>query len=262
MVEIIGCVALVCIGIVLSMLGGSGSLLSVPILVYMFSLDVVTASSYSLFIVGTTSLFGALLKQKEQRVDIRVGLAFCVTSVIATFSTRKWLLPWVPEEIILDENLVLTKRALILGMFALLSTIASVIILTKHTWPTNDKVKPHLQYLLLIGFVIGVLAGFVGIGGGFLILPSLILLARLPFKIAMGTTLLVIGFNSLLGFLGDFMNITINWSFLLMITALAISGMLLGDWLSGKVPIRYLRLMLGWLMLICAITIFSREFIL
>ena len=259
--ELVGCLALIGIGIILSIMGGGGSLLSVPILVYLFSLDIITASSYSLFIVGITSLLGAVLKQQEKRVDMRSGMIFGVSSVVAIFSTRKWIMPLIPEEIVFGNHPFVTKRALILGVFALLAMTASLIILLKHNWSSGDTGKQRLKFLLPAGFTTGILAGFVGAGGGFLILPSLIILARLPFKMAIGTTLLVIGFNSLLGFLGDVMNYSINWLFLLMITGLAALGMLLGNLYGAKIPVYYLRLSFGWILLFTAIVIIVKELI-
>ncbi len=136
------------------------------------------------------------------------------------------------------------------------------MILLKHSWASNDHGKQRLKFLLPVSFTTGIIGGFVGAGGGFLILPSLIIFARLPFKIAVGTTLLVIGFNSLLGFLGDVMNYPINWLFLVMITGLASVGMLLGNLVSSKIPVYYLRLSFGWIMLITAIVILVKEWIL
>ena len=257
--EFVGYLALIGIGIVLSLMGGGGSLLSVPILVYLFSLDVVTASSYSLFIVGTTSLLGALLKQKEQRADLRAGIIFSMSSVVAIFTTRKWIIPRIPEAILLGDSLIVTKRALILSVFAPLVIASSLMILLKHKWASNGHGKERLKFLLPVSFTTGIVGGFVGAGGGFLILPSLIIFARLPFKIAVGTTLLIIGFNSLLGFLGDVMNYSINWIFLVTITAMATVGMLLGNLVSSKIPAYYLRLSFAWIMLITAIVILVTE---
>jgi uncharacterized membrane protein YfcA len=256
--ELVGYLALIGIGIVLSLMGGGGSMLSVPILVYLFSLDIITATSYSLFIVGTTSLLGAWLKQKEQRADWSSAIIFSLSSVIAIFSTRKWILPGIPEQILLADSFIITKRALILGAFALFVMISSVFIITKHTWSTGDG-KQQIKFLLPVGFLTGIIVGFVGAGGGFLILPSLIIFGRLPFRTAIGTTLLVIGVGSLIGFLGDVMNHAINWFFLFMITGLAIGGMLLGNVYSSKIPENYLRLSFGWTMLIIAVAILVKE---
>lgn len=260
--ELVGYLALIGIGIILSLMGGGGSLLSVPILVYLFSLDVVTASSYSLFIVGTTSLFGALLKQKEQQADLKAGIIFSICSVVAVFSTRKWIIPSIPEVVRFGNDLLVTKRALILGIFAILVIVASLMILLKRTWATIEPAKQRLKFLVPVSFTTGIIGGFVGAGGGFLILPSLVIFARLPFKVAVGTTLLVIAFNSLLGFLGDVMNYSINWLFLVMITGLASMGMLLGNLVSSKIPAYYLRLSFAWIMMITAIVIIVKEWML
>jgi uncharacterized membrane protein YfcA len=259
--EFVGYLTLIGIGIILSVMGGGGSLLSVPILVYLFSLDIVTASSYSLFIVGTTSLLGAVLKQKEQRIDMRSGIIFGTCSVIAIFSTRKWIVPWIPETMFVGNDFFVTKRTLILSVFALLAIAASIIILMRHTLPSRNHGKPRLQFLLPVSATTGVLVGFVGAGGGFLILPSLITFGRLPFNMAIGTTLLVIAFNSLLGFVADVTNYTVNWLFLLTVTGLATVGMLLGNRYCTKIPLHYLRISLGWIMLTTAVGILIKELI-
>jgi uncharacterized membrane protein YfcA len=260
--EIIGYIALIGIGMVLSLIGGGGSLLSVPILVYIFALDVVTASSYSLFIVGTTSLLGAWLKQQEHRIDIRSGIIFTICSVTAIFSTRRWIVPSIPNEVFIYDGIPLTKRVLILGVFALLAIASSLAILLKRNPNSEQREKSRLTLLVPVGFSTGLLVGFVGAGGGFLILPALSFFARLPFKIALGTTLLVIGTNSLLGFVGDVLNYEMNWSFLLLITALAITGMLIGDSYSKKLPVQRLRDSFGWIILTMALGILVTEFVL
>jgi uncharacterized membrane protein YfcA len=185
-----------------------------------------------------------------------------MTSVIAVFSTRKWLIPRIPEEVFLGDAVFVTKRALILTVFAMLVIVSSLMILLKHKWASNDDGKERLKLLLPVSFTTGILGGFVGAGGGFLILPSLIIFARLPFKIAVGTTLLVIGLNSLLGFLGDVMNYSINWLFLALITGLASVGMILGNFYGARIPASYLRLSFAWIMLITAIVILVTELLL
>lgn len=259
--EFIGYLTLIGIGITLSVIGGGGSLLSVPILVYLFSLDIVTASSYSLFIVGTTSLLGAVLKQKEQRIDVRYGVIFSTCSVIAIFLTRKWIVPSIPDVMLLGDGFLVTKRALILAVFVVLTITAAIVVLFRRTASSCNNEKPNLTLLLPVSFATGMLVGFVGAGGGFLILPSLIAFARLPFNIAIGTTLLVIAFNSLIGFLGDVMNYSINWIFLLTVTGMATMGMLLGNRYCTKIPVQYLRTSLSCVMLITAIVILIKELI-
>ncbi|MBA4057825.1 MAG: permease, partial [Marivirga sp.] len=106
--EIIGYIASVCIGLILGLLGGGGSILTIPILVYIFHIDIVVASAYSLFIVGITSFVGAGLKYKQQRVDVKTGIYFAIPSIISIFVTRKWLIPAIPEIVIQLDSFVLT----------------------------------------------------------------------------------------------------------------------------------------------------------
>jgi uncharacterized protein len=259
--EFVGYLAIIGLGLVLSMIGGGGSLLSVPILVYLFSIDIVIASSYSLFIVGTTSLFGAALKYREYGTDLPAGIIFGGSSALAVFVTRKWILPCIPDEVFLGSACLLSKRALIMAVFAMLVIASSLSILLKHDWRSTVVQKRKLKLLLPVGLPTGMLAGFVGAGGGVIILPALISFGRLPFKIAVGTTLLIISFNSLIGFLADVTNDSINWIFLLLITMFAIVGMIIGNFYHTKIPLNYLRLSLGWMMLVTAIAILFKEMI-
>jgi len=256
--EFIGYLALIGIGLILSLIGGGGSLLAVPILVYIFSLDIVIASSYSLFIVGTTSLVGAL-NQRDNRIDIHSGLLFSTCSALTIFTTRKWILPSIPDDLIFFDSVPITKRTLVLTVFALLAIASSLLVLMRQGRASSNHGNKRVTLLFPAGIITGVAVGFVGAGGGFLILPSLLFFARLPFKIAVGTTLLVIGINSLLGFLGDVMSHPINWIFLLLITGLATSGMLLGSHFNKRIPSQLLRLSFGWVMLIVALGILAAE---
>lgn len=256
--EIFGYVALIGIGLVLGLLGSGGSMLSIPVLVYLFSMDVVAASSYSLFIVGITSIMGVWLKQKNQMVDIPSGMLFGGTSVVAIFVVRHWILPNVPE-VILVNTFQITKRMLILTVFAALVMISAVVGIVKGQATENQSGSQRKGYLLPIGFVTGLVVGFVGAGGGFLILPALLVFGRLPFRAAVGTTLLVIVLNSLTGFAGDALSYSLDWQFLTIVTSLAMGGMLLGNFTHRRIPVYHLRLSFSWLMLTLGVWILTHE---
>lgn len=258
MMDWIGYIASVCIGIVLGVLGGGGSILSIPILVYLFHLDAVTASAYSLFIVGMTSLVGAIPKYREQLINLRTGLLFGIPSIISIFSTRKWVVPAIPE-IMSAGSIDITKRFLLLGIFSILMILASISMIRKSEFIVQDLEHPRKGLVILEGLLIGFLTGLVGAGGGFLIIPALVLLTGLPFKTAVGTSLLIIAINSLLGFAGDVLNYEIDWAFLFIITALAITGIFIGNYLSGKISGIKLRQSFGWFVLISGIYILVRE---
>jgi uncharacterized membrane protein YfcA len=257
--EAIGYLASICIGLVLGLLGGGGSILSIPILVYLFNVDAVMASAYSLFIVGVTSLVGAIPKYREQLVSIRTGLVFGIPSVFAIFSTRRWVVPAIPDVLFHVGNFPFTKRILLLGIFAVLMILASVTMIRRQGAFESEDNGYHVAGIIFQGLLIGFLTGLVGAGGGFLIIPALVLLTGIPFKAAVGTSLFIIAINSLTGFVGDVMNYPIQWNFLLVITALAVAGILIGNKFSKKLPASQLRKSFGWLTLITGTWILLKE---
>jgi uncharacterized membrane protein YfcA len=240
--EWIGYLASISIGLVLGLLGGGGSILTIPILVYLFHIDAVTASAYSLFIVGITSLAGVIPKYRDHLVDVRTSVYFGLPSIVTIFITRKWIIPSIPEVIVnISPQVFLTKRIVILGVFALLMILASVSMLLHRKLDTDGSKIRYSPWLILEGLVIGFLTGLVGAGGGFLIIPALVLVTGLKFKTAVGTSLLIIGVNSLMGFAGDVLNYSMNWPFLLSITSLAVLGIMIGAILSSKARPEKLR---------------------
>jgi uncharacterized protein len=257
--EVFGYIAAVSIGIILGLMGGGGSILSIPILVYLFHVDAVMASAYSLFIVGTTSLVGAIPKYREHLVNIRTGFIFGIPSIASIFITRKWIVPAIPDVIFTIDDFQLTKRILLLGIFALLMILASHSMIRKPGEPKNDDHDVRIFLTMAEGLLIGFLTGLVGAGGGFLIIPALVLLTRLPFKTAVGTSLFIIAINSLIGFFGDVLNYKMNWSFLLTITSLAVAGIFIGNRLQRKVQSQELRKAFGWLILAMGLFILIRE---
>lgn len=260
--EIIGYIASILVGVVLGLLGGGGSILSIPILVYLFNVEPVMASAYSLFIVGITSFVGAVPKYREHLINLKTGIVFGIPSILAIFSTRKWVVPAIPDVIFQIGEFVLTKRGLLLGLFALLMVLASISMIRKKKEMSSEGQRVRTFLVIVEGALIGFLTGLVGAGGGFLIIPALVFLTGLPFKTAVGTSLFIIAINSLFGFFGDWLNYTIDWSFLLSITALAIIGILGGNFLSRRILSLYLRKAFGWVTLLMGCWILLREFIL
>jgi uncharacterized membrane protein YfcA len=257
--EFFGYVASALVGLVLGMLGGGGSILSIPILVYLFQIEPVLASAYSLFIVGVTSFVGAVPKYREHLVNLKTGIVFGIPSILAIFSTRKWIVPSIPDVLFQTESFTLTKRILILGLFALLMVLASFSMIRKRNENSPDNKRFRTFLVLVEGTLIGFLTGLVGAGGGFLIIPALVLLTGLNFKMAVGTSLFIIAVNSLIGFLGDVLTQKIDWPFLLIITGLAIVGILIGNVLSTKVEATKLRKAFGWLTLVMGLFILLKE---
>ena len=264
--QILGYVGALVIGLVLGLIGGGGSILTVPVLVYLMSVNPVTATAYSLFVVGSSSLVGAGRNLQKGLVGFRTALAFAIPAVIAVFSTRKFLVPAIPETIFTIAGFTVTRDIGIMVFFAILMLLASVSMIYDKEKLMEDEddeteQKQGINYWMLapLGVLTGLITGIVGAGGGFIIIPILVLLAKLPMKKAVGTSLLIIAINSLIGFLGDLSHQNIDWLFLLIFTGLAILGIFLGVYLNKFFDGRKLKKGFGWFVLVMGIYIIWRE---
>jgi len=260
--EILGYIASVIIGISLGLIGGGGSILTVPVLVYLFGVNPVLATAYSLFIVGSTSLVGAIPKYRKGLVNLKTSVIFGLPAIAAVYATRSWVVPAIPNEVFTVGDFVVTKGILMMVLFAILMVFASVSMIrdkTNYENGSNGEQKFNYPLILLEGVVVGALTGLVGAGGGFLIIPALVLLSKLPMKQAVGTSLLIIAAKSLIGFTGDLGHYTIDWKLLLIVTALAISGIFVGNWMSHKVSGEKLKKGFGWFVLVMGIYIIVKE---
>lgn len=264
--QLAGFSASVCIGVCLGLIGGGGSILTLPILVYLLHINPVVSSAYSLFVVGTTSLVGALSAMNRKQVAYRVALLFAVPSFLAVYLTRQYLLPAIPDTVVLTNDLTVSREKVIMVLFGLLMLAAAVSMIRNSRTKTspeniNPESGPKAGFLLIVaeGAIIGLLTGLVGAGGGFLIIPALVLLARLPMKIAVGTSLLIIAVKSLFGFVGDLSHVTIDWAFLLPFTGLSISGLFLGTYLSRFFSGFRLKKTFGYFVLLISLYILVRE---
>lgn len=260
-IEILGYIGALCIGLVLGLIGGGGSILTVPVLVYALALNPVIATAYSLFIVGTTSLVGAVKNMMKGMVDFKTAIIFAIPAFIAVYLTRAFLIPAIPEQLFTIANVLVTKNLAIMLFFAIIMLIASVtMIRNKHKETNVDAVITYNYPLIIIeGLVVGAITGIVGAGGGFLIIPALVLLAKLPMKKAVATSLFIIAIKSLIGFLGDVQHLEIDWPFLLKFTAISIVGIFIGIWLNRFIDGKKLKKAFGWFVLIMGIYIIYKE---
>lgn len=261
--EILGYVLAALVGISLGLIGSGGSILTVPILVYVMGVNPVLATAYSLFIVGSTALVGGVQSAMQKRVDFKTVLIFGIPSIAAVYATRMWLVPMIPAELFSIGSLTITKPIALMLLFALVMILASVsMIRTGKKKEVSEDAPMSYNYpmILLEGTVVGVLTGLVGAGGGFLIIPALVLLARMPMKLAVGTSLFIIAAKSLIGFIGD-VQVTknIDWTLLGMFTAFAVVGIFIGILLSKKISGEKLKKAFGWFVLVMGIYIIVKE---
>lgn len=261
--EILGYFLALLIGFTMGLLGGGGSILSVPVLVYILGISPVLATAYSLFIVGVVASVGAVTNFKKGLVDLKTAIVFAVPSFIAVYLTRTFLLPAIPDTLITTESFVLTKDIALMIFFAIIMFAASISMIRKKSVPSLKKFREqkfNYPMILLDGFFVGTLTGIVGAGGGFLIIPALVLLARLPMKLAVGTSLTIIAIKSLIGFLGDIQTgQVIDWNFLLFFTLLAVGGIFIGGYVSNYIPGKKLKSGFGWFVLFMSIFILVKE---
>jgi uncharacterized membrane protein YfcA len=260
--EYIGYFTSILIGVALGLIGGGGSILTVPVLVYLFAIEPVIATAYSLFIVGLTSAVGTVGYFKKGLVNIKTAIVFGTPSIIAVFTTRALIVPAIPKEVFSTGEFIVTKNLLMMLLFAVIMIAASYSMIKKDKKIIEEKSeeqKFNYPLILIEGAIVGVITGLVGAGGGFLIIPALVVLSKLPMKEAVGTSLVIIAAKSLIGFFGEGGENGINWQFLLTISAFAIVGIFIGTALSKKIDGNKLKPAFGWFVLVMGIYIITKE---
>ncbi len=261
--EIAGYIGAILMGLTLGLIGGGGSILTVPILVYLFHVDAVLATAYSLFIVGLTSLVGSVSHMKLGNIHWKTALVFGIPSIVSVFFTRLVIVPHIPNPMFNIGSLVVSKPMGLLILFAIIMILAAYSMIKpakKKTETDENEVQFNFPLILAEGLIVGIVTGLVGAGGGFLIIPALVLLAKLPMKKAVGTSLMIIAAKSLIGFIGDMKGAeVIDWKFLIVFSSIAIVGILFGSMLSKKIAGEKLKPAFGWFVLIMGIYIILKE---
>ncbi len=260
---IVGYLAFILMGLSLGMIGGGGSILTVPILVYLLKLDPVLSTSYSLFVVGSTALVGGAFYLKRGEVDLKTGFVFAIPSFIAVYAVRSFVVPKLPQELFSLGNFHFTKPLFVMLVFSILMLLAATSMIKKKKAASAKEMSALAKTFLIgaEGFIVGGVTGFVGAGGGFLIIPALVVLVGLPMRIAVGTSLLIIAAKSLIGFLGDVQHqAQMKWDFLFTVTGIAIIGLLIGTRLAKYVPDEKLKKGFGYFTLIMGAFILIDQF--
>lgn len=246
------------------MIGSGGSILTVPVLVYLLHIDPLLATTSSLFIVGTTSLVGGLRAYSKKLVDFKAVTEFGIPSIFSIFITRHYLLPALPDPLFTIGDLIISRGMFLMIIFAILMFGASFSMIKsrqiEHEGDGTARDSHNKTFvLILLGLFIGIVTGLLGAGGGFLIIPSLVLFLKLPMKTAVGTSLLIIAINSLFGFLFSLKQFEYNWTLLICFTILAIVGIFVGSKLADKIPAASLKKGFGWFVFLMAVYIILKE---
>lgn len=257
--EYFGYLASIVIGLSLGLIGGGGSILTVPILVYLFKINPELATSYSLFIVGITAVTGSYSHYKMGNLRLKSAIIFALPSIISILTIREVIFPKIANTLFSIASYSVSKDLMIMIVFSILMIAASLSMIRKKTVKIDNS-EPNYMQLAFIGFVVGIVTGFLGAGGGFLIIPALLFFANLPMKQAVGTSLFIIAINSAIGFTGDlYIGTPIDFTFLSIISAMAFIGIIIGTRLSKKIDGDRLKPIFGWFILIMGIYIIIKE---
>lgn len=248
------------IGVVINLLGGGGSILSIPVLVYVVGVEPHLATSYSLFLVGVSSVIASIDNIRKRSILYKQALIFAFPAFVVTFFMRKYVIGQLPEVIFTLNDWQLTKDTAIMLFFAIVMLLTSITSIRGRKDPGNDIPTSYNYPMIFIqGIFVGFITGFVGAGGGFLIIPAMVFLARIPMRNAIATSLLVIAINASFGFLGDLGTVPIDWKFLLLFVSFAILGVLAANPFKQKISNQSLRKAFGYLVLILAIIVIYSE---
>jgi uncharacterized membrane protein YfcA len=258
--EIFGLLASIIIGLSLGLIGGGGSILAMPILVYLFDVSPEQATTYSLFIVGITAMIGSYRHYKLGNLKLQSAIVFTLPSLLSLLLVRTFLMPLIPDSLFTIFKIDITKSILIMVIFAILM-IATSVSMIKTNKNQVIETKINFKALTIIGFLVGLIIGFLGAGGGFLIIPALLFFANLSMKQAVGTSLFIIFINSTIGFTGDLMSgVHLDIELLLTISIMALLGLIIGIQLSKKIDGAKLKPAFGWFVLVMGFYIIAKEF--
>lgn len=245
MIALIALLALF-MGSVLGLLGGGGSILTVPILAYVAGMPAGEAIASSLVVVGVTSLVGAANHAKRGGVEWGTGIIFGAVAMVGAFVGGR-LAVYLPGW-------------LLLALFAGLMVTTSVIMLRKKAKPADHvPSKAGIPLIALEGFIVGAVTGLVGAGGGFLVVPALVILGGLPMHKAIGTSLLVIAMKSIAGVAGHLTHVDIDWGITGLVAGFAVAGSVVGARYSSRIPADTLRVVFAWFVLVMGTFILTKE---
>ncbi len=277
------------VGLSLGVIGAGGSILTVPILHYVLGLDAVTSTALSLAVVGVTAAAAMMRYQRNNLIAWKEGLLFALPSLVSVASVRAIVVPSLPGEVVLIPGVFgVAKDTLILASFSIVMFVASLAMLkpqrteppeatvekasmnpasheprataTAHTQKVTKLSFRKMIIISLEGVLVGAVTGFVGAGGGFLIVPALNLLVGLSMKVAIGTSLMIIAFKSLLGFFGDIgAGVGIPWATLGVVTAASLLGMRIGLHVSHRVSGQKLKPIFGVFVLVMSVVLLVKE---
>ena len=261
MTLLIGYTLAIAIGLSLGLIGGGGSVLAVPIMVYVLGMPAKSAISMSMFVVGTVSLIGVIPQCQQGNVNLKTFAIFTPAAMLGTFLGAKIAgLPWVSDTWqMIAFGIVMVVASVLMIRKSNQRVPSSLGAMARQKPPAHHGILPNWVLIPIEGTVVGILTGFVGVGGGFLIIPALVLLGGIPMKEAIGTSLLIIAFKSAIGFVEYLNHVTLDWQLMLTFTLAASIGMLGGAYLSRCIDARHLEKGFGYFVLAVAVFVLLKR---
>ena len=261
--ELLGYIMALFIGISLGLFGGGGSILAVPVLAYLFLLDEKVATAYSLFIVGFAALVGGIKQNINNNVDWITAVVFGIPALIGVWIVRHYVIPELPDVLFDIGDFAISRRMGMFGVFIVLMVAAALSMLKENMRKGGSgDISYNYPLILIEGLIVGAVTGLVGAGGGFLIIPALVVLTNLDIKKAIGTSLVIIALKSILGFfLADALIMSIDWNFLIVFTSITITGIFLGVYIGNFIDGNKLKKGFGYFILAMSIFMFIIEFL-
>ena len=261
--ELLGYIMALFIGISLGLFGGGGSILAVPVLAYLFLLDEKLATAYSLFIVGFAALVGGIKQNINNNVDWITAVVFGIPALIGVWIVRHYVIPELPDVLFDIGDFAISRRMGMFGVFIVLMVAAALSMLKENMRKGGSgDISYNYPLILIEGLIVGAVTGLVGAGGGFLIIPALVVLTNLDIKKAIGTSLVIIALKSILGFfLADALIMSIDWNFLIVFTSITITGIFLGVYIGNFIDGNKLKKGFGYFILAMSIFMFIIEFL-
>ncbi|MGE0403541.1 MAG: sulfite exporter TauE/SafE family protein [Kofleriaceae bacterium] len=243
----VGLALSILIGLSLGLLGGGGSILTVPVIHYVMGVETHSAIAASLVVVGTTSLAALIPHARARRVQWRTGAIFGASAMLGAYLAGR-VAAYIPA-------------AILMAGFGVMMFVTAVAMLRKKASPASGapRQRASLALILVEGLVVGAVTGLVGAGGGFLVVPALVLLGGLPIAEAIGTSLLVIALKSFAAFAGSAGNVTIDLKIIVSVAVMAVLGSILGGWTAGKIPAARLQGLFGWFIVVMAVFVLGQE---
>jgi uncharacterized membrane protein YfcA len=244
---VVGLVLSILIGLSLGMLGGGGSILTVPVIHYVMGVETHAAIAASLAVVGITSLAALIPHARAGRVQWRTGAIFGVSAMVGAYAAGS-VAKYIPS-------------AILMAAFGIMMFVTAVAMLRKKApgATASREGRARLGVILAEGLVVGAVTGLVGAGGGFLVVPALVLLGGLPIAQAIGTSLLVIAMKSFAAFAGSAGDVTLDPKIIVSVAVMAVLGSVLGGWVAGKIPAARLQGLFGWFIVVMAVFVLGQE---